>query len=172
MNRAEKREVVEELGEAFSNASVVLVVGYRGLNVAQMTNLRRQVREAGASIRVAKNRLAKLAVADAPCSGIGPLFRGPTAIATAEDPVGVARVLCDFAKEHRNLVLLGGSMGSQRLLDPGRIEALSKLPSLEALRASLIGAIQAPAAKLVRTISEPGARVARVMAAKGDAEAS
>lgn len=150
----------------FADAGIVVVVHYRGLSVGEMTHLREQVRAAGASLRVAKNRLAKIALRDRPCAGVAELLSGPTAIAFAAEPVGIAKVLCAFAKEHENLVVLGGAMG-EAVLDAQRIEALSKLPSLDELRGTLVGLLQAPATKIVRTLAEPGGLLARVLAAKG-----
>ncbi len=166
MDKAGKQRVVGELGDVFSNSAMVVVVHYRGLDVAQMTELRTRVREAGASIRVAKNRLARIALEGKPCAGIESFLHGPTAIAYSDEPVGVSKALCEFAQEHEPLVLLGAAMGEQ-ILDGGRIEALSKLPSLDELRGRLVGLLTAPAAKIARTVSEPGAGLARVLAARG-----
>ena len=169
MERAGKEQVVRELGEVFSESAMVVVVQYRGLNVAQMTDLRNRMREAGASIRVAKNRLARIALEGKPCAGIEEFLSGPTAIAYADEPVGVSKALCEFANAHQKLILVGAAMGEQ-ILDAGRIEALSKLPSLNELRGKIIGTLTAPAAKIARTVAEPGASVARVLAARGREE--
>ncbi len=166
MERAGKEQVVSELGEVFSESAMVVVVQYRGLNVAQMTELRNQMRKVGASIRVAKNRLARIALEGKPCAGIGDFFNGPTAIAYSDEPVGVSKALCEFANANEPLVLVGAAMGEQ-ILDPDRIEALSKLPSLNELRSKIIGVVTAPAAKIARTVAEPGAGIARVLAARG-----
>ncbi len=166
MDKAGKKQVVRELGEVFSKSAMVVVVQYRGLNVAQMSELRSRVREAGASIRVAKNRLVRIALEGKPCAGIEDFLRGPTAIAYSDEPVGVSRALCEFASTNKPLVLIGAAMGEQ-ILDAGRIEALSKLPSLNELRGKIAGVLTAPAAKIVRTVAEPGAGIARVLAARG-----
>jgi len=165
VDRVGKKRVVQELGELFSRSSMVVVVQYRGLNVAQMSELRNRIREAGASFRVAKNRLARVALAGKPAAGLADMLRGPTAVAASDEPIGVSKVLCGFAKDHPSLVLVGGAMGGQ-ILDVGRIEALSALPSMETLRGKLAGLLSAPAAKIARAVAEPGAGIARVLAAR------
>ncbi len=167
MKRVDKERVVGELGDMFSEAGIIIVVHYRGLNVADMTTLRGQVREAGASLRVAKNRLARIALKDKPCAKVEQFLDGPTAIAYSDEPVGVSKALCGFANRNAKLVVLGGAMG-ESVLDASRIAELAKLSSLEELRARLVSLLNAPASKLVRTIAEPGAQIARVMAAHGE----
>lgn len=166
MDRSDKERVVQELGGMFSGSGMVVVMHYRGLNVAQMSKLRGQAREVGASVRVAKNRLARIALRGTGREGLDPLFDGPTAIACADEPVGVARAVCNFAKAHEQLVILGGAMG-ETVLDAAAVTRLSRLPSLDELRGTLVGLLAAPATKLVRTMAEPGARTARVLAARG-----
>ena len=166
MDRAGKQDIVREMGAVFNDAAMVVVVHYRGLNVAQMTDLRSRMRDVGASIRVTKNRLTRIALEGKPCAGIAAYLDGPTAIAWSGEPVGVCRVLCDFAREHGPLTLVGGAMGGQ-VLDAARIEALSRLPSLDELRGTLVGLVAAPASRIARTVAEPGAGIARVLAARG-----
>ena len=165
MDRAGKQRVVQELGEAFSESGMVIVVHYRGLNVAAMTRFRVRLREAGASLRVAKNRLVKIALRGTPSESIAPLFEGPTAVAYSNEPVGVAKAVHNFARDHGKLVILGGAMDGT-VLDPAGISRLATLPSLDGLRGQIVGLLSAPATKVVRTIAEPGARVARALGAR------
>lgn len=167
MRRADKERVVGELREELERAAVVYAAGYQGLNVAEMSRLRRRVREAGATIRVAKNRLARLALEETPCAAVERFVDGPTALAWSDEPVGVAKALCSFAAENSRLVVRGGAMGDV-VLDSGRVGAIAKLPSLEELRASVLGVLAAPAARAVRTFNEPAASFARLLAARRD----
>jgi large subunit ribosomal protein L10 len=164
MDRAEKTELVTALQQVFSSTSVVVVCHYAGLTVAQMSALRRQMRAAGASVKVAKNRLAKIALEGTDVASISSLLKGPTLIAYSGDPVAAPKVVSDFAKSHEKLVILGGAMG-KTALDPNGVKALATLPSLDELRAKLIGLIQAPATKIAQVVNAPAAKVARVFAA-------
>ena len=166
MDRAQKREAVAELNEVFANASSVVVTHYSGLNVAEISDLRRQMRAAGANFKVTKNRLAKLALDGTPYAPISDLFTGPTAIAFSDDPVAPAKVAIDFAKGNDKLVVLGGAMGDNQL-DVAGVKALAALPSLDALRGKLIGVLQAPATKLAGVVQAPASQLARVLSAQG-----
>ena len=166
MDRAQKREAVAELNEVFANASSVVVTHYRGLNVAEISDLRRQMRAAGANFKVTKNRLTKLALDGTPYAPISDLFTGPTAIAFSDDPVAPAKVAIDFAKGNDKLVVLGGAMGDNQL-DVAGVKALAALPSLDALRGKLIGVLQAPATKLAGVVQAPASQLARVLSAQG-----
>ena len=171
MDRAQKAELVEDLKRTFSETSVVVVTRNLGMTVAQSTALRIRMRDAGASYKVSKNRLALIALEGTPYAGIGNLLTGPTALATSADPVAAAKVAVDFAKTNDRLEIVGGAMGDT-ILDVNGVRALAELPSLDELRARIVGLIQAPATKIARTISEPGAMLARVFgayAAKEDA---
>ena len=171
MDRAQKSELVTFLKGAFDGAGTVVVAHYSGLTVAQMTNLREQMGEAGASFKVTKNRLAKLALEGTGKEGIADLFNGPTAIAYSEDPVAPAKVAMKFAKDHEKLVVLGGIMG-ETVLDQDGVKALADLPSLDELRGKLVGLIQAPATKVAGVVQAPAGQLARVVgayAAKGEA---
>lgn len=168
MERAAKRELVSSLHEVFKDTGVVVVAHYAGLTVAQMTDYRRQIKEAGGSVKVAKNRLAKLALKDTDAAGMEDLFKGPTCIAYSDDPIAAPKIAVKFAKENDNLVILGGTMGAT-VLDVSGVEALAALPSLDELRAKLIGLLNAPATKIARTVKEPGAKLARVIQAKASA---
>lgn len=165
MDRAAKSELVTSLHGAFKDTGVVVVAHYAGMTVAQMTDYRRRVKEAGGSVKVAKNKLAKLALKDTDAAGIADLFKGPTCIAYSKDPIAAAKTAVAFAKENEKLVILGGSMG-RTVLNAEGVKALASLPSLDELRAKLIGLLNAPATKIARTIKEPGAQLARVVQAK------
>lgn len=166
MDKAQKRELVTALNEVFSNTGVIVVAHYSGLSVAEMTDFRRRAREAGAQVKVAKNRLAKLALEGTRVSGIADLFTGPTCITFSDDPVAAPKAAVNFAKEHENLVILGGSMGATAL-DRSGVKSLASLPSLDELRGKLVGLLQAPAGKIARVASAPAGQLARVIRAKG-----
>lgn len=151
----------------FQDTGVLVVAHYAGMTVAQMTDLRRRMREAGGQVKVAKNRLVKLALQGTPASGIADLFVGPTCMAYSKDPIAAARAAVAYAKTNDKLVILGGTMGTTRL-DAKGVKALADLPSLDELRARIVGVINAPATQLVRTINEPGAALARVLQAHAD----
>ena len=167
MDKAEKRELVAELHDAFAKTDVIVVAHYAGLTVAQMTKLRRQMKDAGGTVRVAKNKLARLALAGTHSEGIIDLFKGPTVVAFSKDPVSVAKVASNFAKDHAKLVILGGAMG-KTVLDAKGVKTLAELPSLDQLRATILGLIQAPASTIARLVKEPGAQLARVIQAHAD----
>lgn len=167
LDRAQKSEVVASLHEVFSNTGVIVVAHYSGLSVSEMTDLRRRAREAGAQVKVAKNRLAKLALEGTEVSGISELFAGPTCIAYSEDPVAAPKVAVNFAKDNENLVILGGTMGATAL-DPNGVKSLASLPSLDELRGKLVGLLQAPAGKIAQVVSAPGGQLARVLSAKAN----
>ena len=164
MDRAEKSELVSTLNQVFSNTGVVVVAHYSGLNVAQMTALRGRMREAGASLKVAKNRLIKLALKGTDVEHISDLFQGPTAIAYSDDPTVAPKVAAEFAKANKALVLLGGAVGSTPL-DAKGVEALAALPSLDALRARLLALIQTPATRIAGVLQAPAGQLARVVGA-------
>lgn len=171
MDRAEKREVVAALHDVFANTGVVVVAHYSGLSVADMTNLRRQMREAGGTVKVAKNRLVKLALEGTDATGIADLMQGPTCIAYSEDPVAAPKIAVKFAKAHDKFVILGGTMGTTAL-DPQGVDSLASLPSLDELRGKLIGLVQAPGTKIAQVVNAPAGKIARVLSAyaqKGEA---
>ena len=171
MERAEKRDVVTALHDVIAKTGVVVVAHYAGLTVAQMTRLRSDMRSAGGQVKVAKNRLAKLALEGTNAKGIADLLRGPTCIAYSADPIAAPKVAVKFAKTNEKFVILGGAMGTT-VLDANGVSALASLPSLDELRGKLIGLLQAPASKIARTLNEPGAQLARVFAAYGNKEAA
>ncbi len=171
MDRAAKKEQVTALNGVFKDSNVVVVAHYSGLTVAQMQTLRKQMKQAGASVKVAKNRLAKIALEGTDVASIAPLLKGPTLIAFSSDPVAAPKVAIDFAKANEKFVILGGAMG-KTALDPNGVKALASLPSLDELRAKIVGLIQAPATKIAQVVNAPAAKLARVVqayASKGEA---
>lgn len=171
MDRAQKTELVAELNEVFTRTSVVVVTRNLGLTVAQSTELRTKMRDAGATYKVAKNRLARLAIEGTPYAPLSAMLTGPTALATSADPVAAAKAAVDFAKTNEKLEIVGGAMGDT-LLDAEGVKALASLPSLDELRAKIVGLVQAPATKLAQIAQAPAAQLARVFgayAAKEDA---
>lgn len=171
MERAEKREVVTALHDVFAKTGVVVVAHYAGLTVAQMTRLRSDMRSAGGQVKVAKNRLVKLALEGTDAKGIADLLKGPTCLAYSADPIAAPKIAVKFAKANEKFVILGGAMGTT-VLDAKGVNSLADLPSLDELRGKLIGLLQAPASKIARTLNEPGAQLARVFGAYGNKEAA
>jgi large subunit ribosomal protein L10 len=171
VDRAEKKASIAALNETFKGSAVVVVAHYSGLTVAQLQTLRKQMRAAGASVKVAKNRLAKIALEGTDVASIAPLLKGPTLIATSSDPIAAPKVAADFAKANEKFVILGGAMGTTAL-NPDGVKALASLPSLDELRAKIVGLLVAPATKIAQLTNAPAAKVARVVqayAAKGEA---
>ncbi|MCZ8184729.1 MAG: 50S ribosomal protein L10 [Beijerinckiaceae bacterium] len=164
MDRAGKEELVSTLNSVFSKASVVVVAHYSGLTVAQMQKLRKEMKAAGATVKVAKNRLVKIALDGTEVASIAGLMKGPTILAYSDDPVAAPKVAVDFAKGNDKLVILGGAMGKTALNVDG-VKALATMPSLDELRAKLIGLIQAPATKIAQLSTAPAAKLARVFGA-------
>ena len=171
MDRAQKEKVVEELGQIFESSGVVVVARYEGLTVAEMQVLRAMMRDAGGAVRVAKNRLAKIALDGKPCESIGAYLTGMTVLAFSEDPVAAAKVSVDFAKKNDKFVILGGSMGGQGL-DPSGVEAVSKLPSREELIASVVACIGAPASNIAGAIGAPAANIAGILSTLEEKQAA
>jgi len=171
VERSEKREFVESLAPIFTETSFVLVARNDGLTVAAVSELRRKMRAAGASYKVAKNRLATRALEGTRFQGISPLLKGPTALAWSTDPVAVAKTSVEFAKTNDKFVVLGGALGTQTLNADG-VKALAELPSLETLRAQLVGLIQTPATRIAGVLQAPGGQVARVLAAYAKKDAA
>jgi large subunit ribosomal protein L10 len=164
MDRSQKAESVASLNAVFNEVGVVVVTRNLGLSVAQSTQLRTKIREAGATYKVAKNRLAKLAIQDTDYAGLGDLFTGPTAIAASVDPVAAAKAVVEFAKTNDKIEIVGGSMGAQ-VLTPEGVKALASMPSLDELRGTIIGLVQAPATKIAQLTTAPAAKLARVFGA-------
>ena len=166
MNRSEKAEAIVELNQIFKDASLMVVTRQSGLTVQEVTDLRRKIRAAGASYKVAKNRLTLRALEGTPFKALGSLFKGPTAIAYSKDPVAAAKVVSAFAKSNEKLSIVGGALG-ENTLDVAGVQALASLPSLDALRATIIGLLQAPATKVAGVLAAPAGQVARVFSAYG-----
>ncbi|MCJ1961363.1 MULTISPECIES: 50S ribosomal protein L10 [Novosphingobium] len=171
MDRSQKADSVAQLNAVFNEVGVVVVTRNLGLSVAQSSELRSKIREAGATYKVAKNRLAKIAIADTDYVGIGDFLVGPTAIATSVDPVAAAKAVVDFAKTTDKIEIVGGAMGSQ-VLDADGVKALASMPSLDELRAKLIGLVQAPATKIAQLSTAPAAKLARVFNAYAEKDAA
>lgn len=171
MDRSRKEELVAELNGTFADAALVVVTQQSGMTVAESTDLRRRMREAGASYKVTKNRLAKRALEGTTYEQITSLFEGPTAIAYSTDPVAAAKVVVNYAKTNEKIVVIGGAMGAT-VLDEAGVKALASLPSLDELRGMLIGLLNAPATKVAVVLQAPAGQLARVMGAyaqKGEA---
>ena len=162
MERAEKKELVATLAQVFKTTGVIVVAHNKGLTVNQVNDLRNRMSQAGASVKVAKNRLAKLALDGTDASGIKDLFVGPTMVAYAADPVAAPKVAAAFAKGNEKFVVLGGALG-KTILDAAAVKALAELPSLDQLRAKLVGMIQTPATRIAGLMAAPGGQLARVI---------
>ncbi len=169
MDRTEKEAVVADLHRTFDDATLLVITQQSGLTVSEVSELRRQMRAAGATYKVTKNRLTKRALEGTKFQALKPLFTGPTAIAYSDDPVAAARVCVEFAKKNEKLTVIGGALGEEEL-DIGRINYLAQLPSLDESRAKLIGVVQAPATKLAGVIQAPASQLARVFSAYGSQE--
>ena len=171
MDRSQKADAVAQLSEVFAQSGVVVVTRNLGLTVDQSTELRTKMREAGATYKVAKNRLAKLALKDTDYTGLDEFLTGPTALGYSEDPVAAAKAVVDFAKTTDKIEILGGSMGAQKLDEAG-VRALASLPSLDELRGTIVGLVNAPATKVAQVVNAPAAKLARVFGAYGAKEAA
>ncbi len=171
MDRAQKKELVAELNQTFEGAGLIVVTHQTGMTVGESSELRGQIRAAGAGFKVTKNRLTRLALEGTKYQALQSLFTGPTAIAYSEDPVAAAKVCVEFANKNEKLTIVGGALG-EKVLDINEVEALAKLPSLDELRGKIIGVLQAPATKVAGVIQAPAGQLARVVSAyasKGDA---
>lgn len=164
MLRGQKQEIVEDLHGVFASAGVVIVTHYMGLSVAEITALRGQMREVGATFRVTKNKLAQRSLAGTEYENLGELFSGPTAIGISDDPTAAPRVLAAFAKKNDKLKIVGGGL-SGSVLDEAAVKALAELPSLDELRGKIIGMINTPATRIAGILQAPGGQIARVLSA-------
>ena len=162
MDRAQKEKVVEELGQIFERSGVVVVAHYAGITVAQMQDLRAEMRKAGGSVRVAKNKLAKIALEGKPAARMGDLLTGMTVMAYSEDPVAAAKVADEYAKKNERFIVLGGAMG-ETILDPAGVKSVAALPSREELIASIVACLGAPASALAGAIGAPAANLAGIL---------
>ena len=171
MDRSQKADAVASLNATFNEVGVVVVTRNLGMSVAQSTDMRAKMREAGATYKVSKNRLAKLALKDTQYEGLEEFLSGPIALATSLDPVAAAKAAVDFAKTNEKLEIVGGSMGGQ-VLDEAGVKALGSMPSLDELRGKLVGLVNAPATKVAQLANAPAAKLARVFGAYGAQEAA
>jgi len=169
VDRSEKEALVADLHRTFEDTTLLVITQQSGLTVAEVSDLRRRMRQAGATYKVTKNRLTKRALEGTKFEALQPLFTGPTAIAFSDDPVAAAKVCFEFARKNKKLTFVGGALDEEQL-DVERIEVLAQLPSLDELRAILIGVVQAPATKLAGVIQAPAAQLARVFGAYGSKE--
>ena len=171
MDRAQKEKVVEELGQIFASSGVVVVAHYTGMTVAQMQTLRAKMREVGGSVRVAKNKLAKIALEGQPGVGMGDLLKGMTVLAFSEDPVAAAKVCEAYAKGNDKFVILGGAMGNA-VLDQAGVKAVAAMPSREELIAQIVSCIGAPASNIAGAIGAPAANIAGILKTLEEREAA
>ena len=171
MDRAQKEKVVEELGQIFESSGVVVVARYDGMTVAQMQDLRAEMRAAGGSVRVAKNRLAKIALEGKPCASIGGLLTGMTVLSYSEDPVAAAKIADAYAKKNDKFVILGGAMGNTAL-DPAGVKAVASMPSREELIAQIVSCIGAPAANIAAAIGAPASNIAGILSTLEERQAA
>ena len=162
MDRAQKEVVVEELGRIFTDSGVVVVAHYEGLSVAEMTDFRLRMKQAGGGVRVAKNRLAKIALKGTPGESMEPLLTGMTVLAYSEDPVAAAKAVEAYTRDNKKLVVLGGAMGTTPLDEAG-VKAVAAMPSREELIASIVACIGAPGGELVSAIGAPAANIAAIL---------
>lgn len=169
MERAAKRELVTTLNDVFSNTGVVIVAHYSGLSVADMQKLRAQMKQAGATVKVTKNRIAKIALEGTDVASISKLLEGPTLLAYSDDPVAAPKVAAEFAKTNEKLKILGGAMGVTAL-DANGVKALASMPSLDELRGKIVGLINAPATKIAQLSTAPATKLARVFSAYAKSE--
>ena len=167
MDRVEKKDFVASLHQTFEDTSMVVVTHYTGLTVKEMGDLRGRMREAGALFKVTKNRLTRLALKDTKFEALIDMFAGPTAIAYSNDPLAAAKVAVNYAKENDKLIVLGGGL-DEETLDANGIKALAILPSLDELRAKIVGLLNSPATKIAKVLQAPGGQVARVISAHAE----
>ena len=164
MDRSQKKKLVDSLHDVLSKTELVVITQQSGMTVAEVTTLRRQMREAGASFKVTKNRLARRALEGTKFAKLAPLFKGPTAVAYSTDPVAAAKVAVSYANANEKLTIVGGAMGDT-LLDSNGVKALATLPSLNELRSMLVGLLQTPATRVAQVLQAPAGQLARVVGA-------
>ncbi len=164
MDRETKKDMVSELHSVFEDNNSVVVTHYSGMTVSEMSELRGVIKNSGASFKVTKNRLTRLALAGTKFEGLSDMFTGPTAIACSKDPVAAAKAVVEFAKGNKKLIVLGGAL-DDKILDIDTVKALASMPSMDELRAKLVGLISAPATKVAGVLQAPASQVARVISA-------
>ena len=171
MDRAQKENVVAEVGQIFSDSGVIVIGHYTGLTVAEMSDFRTRMREAGGGVRVVKNRLARIALEGKPCEGMGKYLEGQTVLAYSEDPVAAAKVVDKFVKDNKKFKVVGGAMG-QEILDENGVKAVADMPSREELISSIVGQIMSAGGNIVSAITAPAsnlAGIAQTLAEREDA---
>lgn len=171
MDRAQKETVVGELGQIFADSGVVVVAHYEGMSVAEMTAFRLRLKQAGGGVRIAKNKLAKIALKGTAAERMGDLLKGMTVLAYSADPVAAAKAVDDFTKANKKLVVLGGAMGSTPLDEAG-VKAVASMPSREELIASVVACIGSPASQLVSAIGAPASEIAAILTTLEEREAA
>ena len=171
MNRSEKAELIASLNKSFAAVNLMVVTRQSGLTVAEVSDLRRKVRAAGASYKVSKNRLTRLALEGTTFKDVGALLTGPTAIASSKDPVAAAKAVAAYAKDNEKLTIVGGSLNGQAL-DADGVKQLASLPSLDELRAKLLAILQTPATRIAGVVQAPAGQLARVFGAYGSKDSS
>ena len=171
MDRAQKEKVVEELGQIFESSGVVVVAHYEGMTVAHMQDLRARMREAGGSVRVAKNKLAKIALDGKPCASIADYLTGMTVITYSEDPTAAARIADKYSKDNDRFVILGGAMGGSAL-DPAGVKAVASMPSRDELIAQIVSCLGAPASNIAGAIGAPASNIASILTTLEEREAA
>ena len=171
MDRAQKEQVVDELGQIFESSGVVVVAHYEGMTVAHMQDLRSRMREAGGSVRVAKNKLAKIALEGKPCASIADYLTGMTVITYSEDPTAAVRIADKYAKDNERFVILGGAMGDSAL-DPAGVKAVASMPSREELIAQIVSCLGAPASNIAGAIGAPASNIASILTTLEEREAA
>lgn len=167
MSRAQKEAEIKELNERFANDELVVVTHYSGLTVSEISDLRAQLRAEGATFKVTKNSLTKLALKGTKFEALDNLFTGPTGVATSQDPVAAAKIAHKFAKGNDKLIIIGGALG-EMVLDVAGVEAIAKLPSLDEIRSKLVGLLQAPAQKIASITAAPARELVGVTKAYGE----
>jgi large subunit ribosomal protein L10 len=172
MDRAQKAESIESLKGVFADAGAVVVTHYMGLTVAEMTDLRGRLRKEGAALKVVKNTLAQKALGGVAGKEGDALFKGPVAIAYGPDPVAAAKVATQFAKENDKFSVVGGLLGASVVLDVKGVSSLATLPSLDQIRAQLIGLLNAPATRIAGVLQAPAGQLARVLNAYATKDAT
>ena len=165
MNKANKKNYIEEMKKVFSSSDAVMIAQYQGLNVKELDSLRKQLREKGILFKITKNRITKIALKDSPCKDLEKFFKGPTAAAMSSEPITSAKILTNFAKTHNKLKIVAGFMDG-KVLDQKQVAVIATLPSLEEARAKIVGILSAPAQKLVSILLAPGSKIANLARAK------
>ena len=159
MNKEQKKNYIKDMTAQFENSEAVLVTHYQGLNMKQLDELRKQMREHGIQFKITKNRITKLALQDSKCKDLANLFTGPTAVALSKDAISSAKILTKFSKDNKNLKILGGIMGKD-VLDVAGVAKIATLPTLDEARAKIVGILRAPAQKIASILLAPASKIA------------